>query len=147
MTNQKRIAIVTAAGQGMGAAIARELDADGYKLALMSRSGTAKKLAESLHGLGLNGSVTDPDALQRLVDLTLQKYGRIDAVVNNTGHPPSGDLLEITDDDWHAGLELVMLNVVRMARLVTPVMLAQGRGTIVNISTFAAFEPDAAYPV
>jgi NAD(P)-dependent dehydrogenase (short-subunit alcohol dehydrogenase family) len=150
MTNQTSLpktAIITAAGRGMGAAIASELFQQGYKVALLSNSGGARKLAEDLGGLGMDGSVTEPKDLQVLVERTLEIYGRIDAVVNNTGHPPKGPLLEIPDQDWHAGLDLVMLNVVRMARLVTPVMLEQGGGAIVNISTFAAFEPDPAFPV
>ncbi len=143
----KKVAIVTAAGRGMGAAIAKELAAAGYELALMSPSGAAEELAQSLGGLGLTGSVTNPADLQRLVDQTMQQYGRIDAVVNHTGHPPKGNLLAIPDEDWHTGLDLVMLNVVRMARLVTPIMQAQGGGAIVNISTFAVFEPEATFPV
>jgi len=144
---EKKIAIVTAAGKGMGAAIARELAANGYGLALLSNSGGAEALAAELNGLGLTGSVTEPDDLQHLVDLTMERYGRIDAVVNNTGHPPKGPLLEIADEAWHQGLDITLLNVVRMARLVTPVMQEQGGGTIVNISTFAAFEPDPTFPV
>jgi NAD(P)-dependent dehydrogenase (short-subunit alcohol dehydrogenase family) len=146
MTTQN-VAIVTAAGRGMGAAIAAELAGAGYSLALMSPSGAAETLAQSLHGLGLTGSVTEPDDLQTLVERTMDQYGRIDAVVNHTGHPPKGVLLDIPDADWHTGLDLVMLNVVRLARLVTPIMVAQGGGAIVNISTFAVFEPEAAFPV
>ncbi|MBP6786971.1 MAG: SDR family oxidoreductase, partial [Candidatus Promineofilum sp.] len=78
---------------------------------------------------------------------TLAHYGRIDAVVNNTGHPPKGDLLDISDADWHLGLDLLVLNVVRMARLVTPVFVRQGGGAMVNISTFSAFEPELTFPV
>ena len=77
----------------------------------------------------------------------MEAHGRIDAVVNNTGFPPKGPLLEISDEDWYAGLDMVLLNVVRMTRLVTPIMVAQGGGAIVNISTFAAVEPGAAFPV
>ncbi len=143
----KRVSIVTAAGKGMGAAIARELAASGYQLALMSVSGGAEVLADELGAVGLTGSVTDPDDLQRLVDTTLDRYGRIDAVVNNTGHPPKGPLLDLTDEQWHAGLDLLLLNVVRMSRLVTPVLARQGGGAIVNISTFAAFEPSPAFPI
>ena len=108
-----------------------------------SPSGAAAELAKSLGSLGLTGSVTNPADLQRLVDQTMQQYGRIDAVVNHTGHPPKGDLLKIPDEDWHTGLDLAMLNVVRMARLVTPIMQRQGGGAIVNISTFAVFEAEA----
>lgn len=142
----KKVAIVTAAGRGMGAAIARELAGD-YHLALMSPSGAAEALAQSLNGLGLTGSVTNPDDLQKLVDQTMARYGRIDAVVNHTGHPPKGDLLAIPDEDWHTGLDLLVLNVVRMARLVTPIMQAGGGGAIVNISTYAVFEPEPIFPV
>jgi NAD(P)-dependent dehydrogenase (short-subunit alcohol dehydrogenase family) len=146
MTHRKT-AIITAAGRGMGAAIARELAANDYHVALMSNSGGAEALAGELGGFGVTGSVTDAGDLEALVNDTLAAYGRIDAVINNTGHPPKGPLLEIPDKDWHLGLDIVMLNVVRMARLVTPIMQEQGGGAIVNISTFAAFEPDAAFPV
>ena len=142
-----KVAIVTAAGKGMGAACARELAAHGYSLALMSRSEEATDLARELGGVGLAGSVTEEDDLRTLVDKTLDAYGRVDAVVNSTGHPPTGDILGITDEEWHAGLDLVLLNVVRMARLVTPVMVRQGEGAIVNISTFSAFEPSATFPI
>lgn len=130
----------------MGAAIARRLAASGYSLSLMSPSGSTD-LAEELGALAMAGSVTDTDDLAALVAGTVETYGRIDAVVNHTGHPPKGPLLEISDEDWHLGLDLVMLNVVRMARLVTPVMVRQGSGSIVNISTFAIFEPSPVFPV
>lgn len=143
-----RVAIVTGAGQGIGAACARELAARGYSLALMSRSGGAAGLAKELGGVGFSGSVTEEADLRALVDGALEAYGRVDAVVNGTGHPPSGDeILAIEDEEWHAGLDMVVLNVVRMARLVTPVMHRQGGGALVNVSTFSAFEPSAAFPV
>lgn len=144
---ESQVAIVTAAGRGMGAAIARELKSRGYQLALISPSGAAENLAQELSGVGLNGSVSDPDDLSRLVDLTMKTYGRIDAVVNHTGHPPKGELLQISDEDWAHGLDMLLLNVVRMSRLVTPIMLRLGGGAIVNISTFAAFEPEEKFSV
>ena len=130
----------------LGAAIARELAAGGYALALLSPSGAAEKLAGELGALGMTGSVTEPADLDRLVDATMARHGRIDAVVNNTGGVPKGELLDHDDEVWHASLDMVLLNVVRMARLVTPVMRAQGGGAIVNISTFSAFEPSLDYP-
>jgi NAD(P)-dependent dehydrogenase (short-subunit alcohol dehydrogenase family) len=143
----ERTAIVTAAGGGIGAAVARELAADGYQLALMSRSEAVERLARELGGIAVRGSVTAAGDLERLVTACRERYGRIDAVVNHTGHPPKGALLEIPDRDWHAGLDMLVLNVVRICRLVTPVMVAQGGGAIVNVSTYAAFEPEPAYPV
>jgi NAD(P)-dependent dehydrogenase (short-subunit alcohol dehydrogenase family) len=131
----------------MGAAIARELASAGYQLALLSNSGGAETLAQELGGIGMTGSVTEVKDLELLVEKTMGKYGRIDAVINNTGHPPKGPLLDISDADWHLGLDIALMNVVRMARLATPIMLEQGGGAFVNISTFAAFEPSLSFPV
>jgi NAD(P)-dependent dehydrogenase (short-subunit alcohol dehydrogenase family) len=147
MSTTERVAIVTAASKGMGAAIARELARRGHRLALFATSDAVTALAEELGGIAVQGSVTEPADLQRLVDATLDRYGRIDALVNNTGHPPKGDLLAIPDADWHAGLDMVLVNVVRLARLVTPVMERAGKGAIVNISAFGAVQPGAAFPV
>ena len=145
--SRERVAVVTAAGSGMGAACARELVDRGYKVALMSPSGKAEDLAEELGGIGLAGSVSEVGDLESLVGEALDRYGRIDGVINSTGHPPSGDILDLTDDEWHEALDLVLLNVVRIARLVTPAMVRQGSGAIVNISTFSAFEPSPAFPL
>ena len=145
--SSRKVAIVTAAGRGMGAAIARELDAEDYSLALLSPSGAAEKLAQEIGALGFGGSVTEPSDLERVVNETLGRYGRIDAVVNNTGGVPKGELLEHDDGAWYASLDMVLLNVVRMARLVTPVMREQKGGAIVNISTFCAFEPSLDFPL
>jgi NAD(P)-dependent dehydrogenase (short-subunit alcohol dehydrogenase family) len=147
MGTTERVAIVTAASKGMGAAIARELAQRGYRLALFATSDAVTALAQELGGIAVQGSVTEPADLQRLVDATLQRWGRIDALVNNTGHPPKGDLLAIPDADWHLGLDLILVNVVRLARLVTPAMEEAGKGAIVNISAFGAVQPGAAYPV
>jgi NAD(P)-dependent dehydrogenase (short-subunit alcohol dehydrogenase family) len=145
--SREKVAIVTAAGSGMGAACARELAQRGYGVALMSPSGRAGELAGELGGFGLTGSVTEEGDLESLVGGTLDRYGRIDGVVNSTGHPSSGDILELTDDEWHRALDLIVLNVVRIARLVTPAMVRQGGGVIVNISTFSAFEPSPTFPL
>jgi NAD(P)-dependent dehydrogenase (short-subunit alcohol dehydrogenase family) len=142
-----RVAIITAAGKGVGAAISNELAATGYQVSLLSNSGGAHQLAKKLGGIGMTGSVTEPSDLAKLVNATMDRFGRIDAVVNNTGHPPKGELLDISDADWHLGLDLLILNVVGMARLVTPIFLKQGGGAIVNISTFSAFEPELSFPV
>ena len=143
----EKVALITAAGKGMGAAIARELAGSGYRVALMSPSGSAVRLAEELGGFGIEGSVTEEKDIDRLVGQTLEKYGRIDAVVNNTGHPPKGDLLAIADEQWHVGLDLIVLNVARVLRRVTPVFQKQGGGAVVNISSFAADAPEQAMPV
>lgn len=142
-----KVAIVTAAGKGIGAAIARELAARGYRVALMARTPAVRTLAQELGGVAIEGDVTDPERLAALVDLAVSGLGGIDVVVNNTGHPAKGPLLDISDDEWHQGLDLLLLNVVRMARLVTPHLKRRGGGAIVNVSTFAAFEPSLDFPV
>ncbi len=141
------VALITAASKGMGAACARELARRGYRVSLLARSADVETLARELKGGATRGSVDSADDLERFVSETLAAYGRIDAVVNNTGNPPKGPLLELSDADWHTGLDMLLLNTVRVARLVTPAMRAQGGGAFVNISTFAAFEPDARFPI
>lgn len=142
-----KVAIITAASNGIGAAIARKLHSLDYNLVLMSRSEKIISISEELSAKYVQGSVTNTDDLQKLVKLAQTSYGRVDVVVNNTGHPPKGDLLDISDEDWQQGLALVLLNVTRMAQLVVPVMQQSGRGSIINISTYFAFEPSMAYPV
>jgi NAD(P)-dependent dehydrogenase (short-subunit alcohol dehydrogenase family) len=142
-----KVAIVTASGSGMGATCARELAGRGYAVALMSPSGKAEALGEELGGFGLTGSVTEESDLEALVGGTLERYGRVDGVLNSTGHPASGEVLELSDGQWHEALDLVVLNVVSIARLVTPAMLRQGGGAIVNVSTVSAFEPSPAFPL
>jgi NAD(P)-dependent dehydrogenase (short-subunit alcohol dehydrogenase family) len=141
-----RVALLTAAGSGMGAAAARRLAQEGWQVAILSSSGKGAALAASLGGLGVTGSNLVPDDLQRFVDAALARWGRIDAVVNSAGHGPKGPLLEISDADWHRGMDFYLMNVVRIARLVTPTMQRQRGGAIVNVSTYALFEPEAAFP-
>lgn len=143
----RRVAIVTAASRGMGAACARELSRRGYALALLARGDDVQALARELDAVAVTGTVASEPDLRTLVEAALERYGRIDAAVNNTGHAPKGDLLDLTDEDWRAGFDLLFLNVVRIARLVTPVMLARRRGSIVNVSTFGAVEPSLQFPV
>ena len=98
----EKVVSVAAAGEGMGAAIAKDLAESGYRVALISPSGSAAaELAREPGGFGVAGSVAEAADIDRFVLKTLAKYGRIGAVVNNTGHPPKGDLLAIEDNKWH----------------------------------------------
>ncbi|KFC62352.1 putative 3-oxoacyl-(Acyl-carrier-protein) reductase [Bosea sp. LC85] len=142
----EKVAIVTAGGSGMGAASARRLAADGFKVAILSSSGKGETLAQELGGFGVTGSNQSNDDLKRLVDGAVDRWGRIDVLVNSAGHGPRKPILELTDEDWHAGIEVYFLNAVRPARLVTPVMQRQNAGSIINISTAWAFEPSAMFP-
>lgn len=144
--NTKKVAIVTAGGSGMGAAAARRLAADGFQVAILSSSGKGEALAKELGGFGVTGSNQSHEDLKRLVDAVLERWGRIDVLVNSAGHGPRAPILEITDEQWHQGIDTYLLNVIRPARLVTPVMVRQKSGAIINISTAWAFEPAAQFP-
>lgn len=166
-----RVAIITAAGRGIGAACARELSRLGYKVGLLSLSGNAERLASALGGFGLSGSVAVEADLKSLVDGAMERWGRIDAVVNNssrvgalmvargyglnpversdlTFNPDSDIPIDALPDTlWHDAFDLFYLNVVRMCRLVTPLMIQQGGGAIVNISSNDVLEPKVAFPL
>lgn len=142
----EKVALISAGGSGMGAAAARRLAQDGYRVAILSSSGKGEALAKELGGVSLTGSNQSNEDLQRLVDLAMQRWGRIDALVSSAGHGPRGPVLEISDEDWHKGMDVYFLNAVRPARLVAPIMAAQGGGAIVNISTAWAFEPAEMFP-
>ena len=141
-----KVALVTAGGSGMGAAAARKLAETGHAVGILSSSGKGEALAEELGGLGVTGSNQNEDDLKKLVDGAMERWGRIDVLVNSAGHGPRAPVLELTDEDWHTGLDVYMLSAVRPTRLVTPIMVEQKAGTIINISTFAAFEPDPVFP-
>ena len=142
----KKAAIVTGAGKGMGAAVARELHGRGYDLALLSPSERCEALADELGGVAHRGYVERAEDTQALFDLAMNAYGRIDALLIHVGGPPKGDLLEISESDWDKAHEMVLKPVIRLCKLVTPVMEKQGGGSIVAITTFSAFEPSLIFP-
>ena len=144
--NDNPVVLITAASQGIGRAIATHL-AKSWTVVLLARSEAIVKIGVELGGLGVRGSLTDEADLKHLVDAAMKRYGRIDAVVNNTGHPAKGDPLALSDAEWQQGYELILGSVIRLARLVTPVMIRQKRGAFVNISSYAAKQPDAVRPV
>jgi len=143
-----KVAIITAAGRGIGAAVAQRLAADGFALGLMSPSGNAERLAATLPAaFAVTGSVTEPADLERLVSGTVARFGRLDALVNNAGHPPKAPLFDLTDAQWNAGFDMVMLSAVRALRLALPHLRASGAGAVVNLSSYAVLEPEADFPM
>ena len=142
----EKVALVTAGGSGMGADAARRLAADGFKVGVLSSSGKGEALGGELGGFGVTGSNLNPKDLAALVEGARERWGRVDVLVNSAGHGPKGPVLDMSDDDWSQGMEVYLMNVIRPTRLVTLLMQAQGGGAIINISTFAAFEPDPLFP-
>lgn len=142
----QKTALIIGGGSGIGADASRHLAASGYHVGIMSSSGKGEALGKELGGIGFTGSNLNPDDLSAFIDLAMTEFGRIDGLVNGAGHGPKGDLMEISDDDWHLGMDYYLLNVIRAVRLVHPIMEKQGSGSIVNVSTFAVFEPDPDFP-
>lgn len=146
MPNEKPVVLITAASQGIGRAMAKHLSTN-WAVVLLARSESIEKIGAELGGLGVRGSVTEQADLKRLVEAALERYGRIDAVVNNTGHPAKGEPFSLSDAEWQHGYELILGSVIRLARLVMPVMIRQKRGAFLNISSYAAKQPESARPV
>lgn len=143
---KEKVCVIVGGGKGMGAAVAREMNKRHYRLALMSPSENCEKLANELDGIAVRGKAENTADTQALFDATMEKYGRIDSLLIHVGGPPKGDLLDIADEDWIKANEMVLLPVIRMSKLVTPIMKDQGGGSIVNITTFSAFEPSLTFP-
>ena len=142
----KKIALLIAAGSGMGADAAKRLSKDGFKIGIMSSSGKGEQLARKLNGIGFTGSNMNPKDIKKFIDIVIKKWGRIDVLVNSAGHGPKDEILKISDDEWFTGMETYFLNVVRAIRIITPIMKKQKNGSIINISTYAVFEPEKSFP-
>ena len=142
----EKVAIITAGGSGMGAAAARRLAQDGFQVAILSSSGKGEAIARELGGIGVTGSNQSNEDIKRLVDETMARWGRVDVLVNSAGHGPRGPLLQVSDEEWHAGFDTYFMNVARAARLVAPIMIAQKGGAIVNISSAWVMEPSEMWP-
>ncbi len=142
----KKVAVLIGAGSGMGADAAKALSKIGFKIAIMSSSGKGERLAKKLGGIGFTGSNKNNKDIKYYFKTILDKYGRIDVLVNSAGHGPKGDILKITDNEWIDGMETYFLNVVKASRFVTPIMKKQKNGSIINISTYAIFEPEKSFP-
>ena len=143
---KEKTCLVIGGGWGMGAATAREMHKRGYRLSLMSPSESCEQLAKDLKAVALRGKAENKENLKSIVSFTMEKYGRIDSVLVHVGGPPKGDLLEIDDGDWDKANQMIIKPVISVAKLVTPIMLEQGGGSIVNITTFSAFEPSLTFP-
>ena len=103
-------------------------------------------MIKKLGGIGYTGSNLNPKDIKKFVNNVFTEWGRIDVLVNSAGHGPKGQILKISDGEWFTGMETYFLNVVRAVRMVTPIMKKQKNGSIINISTYAIFEPERSFP-
>jgi NAD(P)-dependent dehydrogenase (short-subunit alcohol dehydrogenase family) len=140
-----QVAVVTGASRGIGLAITRSLVAEGARVVAGARRSSSEldELARAGSVQVLEVDLAEGAGPGRLVELA---GGRVDVLVNNVGSAPArtGGFLSVTDEQWQATIGLNLLPAVRATRSVLPVMLAAGRGSIVNISSVNAFLPDPA---
>lgn len=142
----KRVCLIIGGGRGMGAATARQMHSRGYKLALMSPSKSCEILSGELNGVARRGRAESKTDLNAIIDITIEKYGRIDSLLMHVGSPPKGELLDISEEDWDKAYNMILKPVIRVSKLITPIMKKQGGGSIVNITTFSTFEPSLTFP-
>jgi 3-oxoacyl-[acyl-carrier protein] reductase len=137
-----RTAIVCGASAGMGLATAEALAREGANVSMFARRrDVLDREAERLGGLAVRGDVTNPADLKRLVDRTIEAFGGIDILVNNSGGPPRTPAVGLTDDDIEQAVELLLLSVVRLTGLCVPQLERSGHGRIINIASSTVREP------
>jgi NAD(P)-dependent dehydrogenase (short-subunit alcohol dehydrogenase family) len=142
-----KVAVVTAASSGIGLGAARALAASGWQLVVMARGEKIESVAAEIGATAIRGDVTRPEDLARLVEVALDRHGRIDGAVINTGHPPKGEILALPHSDWEKAMDIVLMPTVEMLRHLQPVFARQGTGAAVAVSSYAAREPDLTYPL
>ncbi|MBI2462270.1 MAG: SDR family oxidoreductase [Candidatus Rokubacteria bacterium] len=135
-----KVALVTGGSKGIGKAVARGLAREGAKVAICARSRApleqaAEEIAREMGSevFPISGDLTRPEDAQRVVDATVQHFGRLDVLVNNAGSAPGGEILNLTEEQWQQALQLKFMGHVRCSKAAIPHMLKQGGGRIVNI--------------
>jgi 3-oxoacyl-[acyl-carrier protein] reductase len=137
-----RTAIVCGASAGMGLAIAEALATEGANVAMFARRrDLLQREAERIGGLAVRGDVTNPADLKRLVDRTLEAFGGIDILVNNSGGPPRTPTIGLTDDQVESAVELLLLSAIRLTALCLGQLERSGRGRVINIESSSVKEP------
>ncbi len=137
-------ALVAAASRGLGKAVAKAFAEEGARVAICSRSQEAVDAAAADLGgetLAVQADVTRPEDVERFVHAAADRFGRVDILVTNAAGPPVGAFLEITDDQWWAGVGLNLMSTVRLSRAVIPYMRKQGGGRIINIASYVVKQP------
>src|SRR5713226_3409008 len=141
---QGHTALVAAASRGLGKAVAKLFIEEGARVAICSRRKEAVEAAASELGgdvLSVQADVSNPEDVDRFVRTAAGRLGRIDILVNNAGGPPAGAFMEITDEQWWAGIGLNLMSTVRLTRAVIPYMRKQGGGRIINIASYVVKQP------
>ncbi|MBW7995651.1 MAG: SDR family oxidoreductase [Candidatus Glassbacteria bacterium] len=143
-----KTAVVCGASKGLGFAAALELAREGANVVVCSRDekniiAAAERIAEQTGAgtLGIAADVSEPGAEEKVIGLTVKKFGGVDILVNNAGGPPAGSFAEHDDGAWLAAFELNLMSAVRFSRAAVPHMRARGWGRIINITSVAVKQP------
>lgn len=144
-----KVAMVAAASKGIGLAIAKELAAEGCRVSLCARGENGLKEAVGMieGSFGQVCDVSSDDSLSAWHAATVAQLGPVEILVTNTGGPPAGNWTELSDEQWQAGFESTLLNVVRLVRTVSPEMVERGWGRIVHLTSLVAAEPNPLLPI
>jgi NAD(P)-dependent dehydrogenase (short-subunit alcohol dehydrogenase family) len=127
------VAIVTGGASGIGAAIVRRLRADGATVAVLDRDPS-----QADADLAVAADVSDDDSVRAAVGAVLERFGRIDIVVNNAGIGAQGDVATNDDDEWHRVWDINVVGMVRVTRAALPALRLSPAASIVNTSSIAA---------
>ena len=133
-----KIAIVTGAGQGIGAAIARKLAAEGATVVVTDlNEATAQETAEAIGGMSVRTDVTDRNSVNAMAEEVLDRYGRIDILVNNAGWDKSEPFVDSEPETWDKVIAINLYGVLNTSKKILPVMAAQHSGAVVNLGSDA----------
>jgi 3-oxoacyl-[acyl-carrier protein] reductase len=145
---KNKVAIVSAASQGLGFASARALADEGVAVVICSRKkksieSAAKEIRRITRGsvLAVAGDVTKEGDIRRIVETAVREFGTVHIMVNNTGGPPIGEFETLNETAWADGMNLLLLSMVRFTRAVLPYMQKQSWGRVITITSIAAKQP------
>jgi 3-oxoacyl-[acyl-carrier protein] reductase len=137
-----RTAIVCGSSAGIGLAVAESLSEEGANVVMVARRrDVLEREADRLGALAVRGDVTNPADLQRVVERTVDAFGGVDILVNNSGGPPRTGAVELTDDMVEEAVELLLLSVIRLTNLCLPYLGKSGRGRVINVTSSTVREP------
>lgn len=140
MRLDEKVAIVTGGGAGIGAAIARRFATEGASVLVTGRRpGPIEELARETGGVALAGDVADPAHVAQAVATALDRFGGLDIVVANAGVGFGGSAGDVTDEHWHRTIEVNLTAPLLLVRASLPALIDRGAGSIVLVSSIAAF--------
>ena len=135
-----KVCLVTGSTSGIGYETARQLREEGATIVTSGRSG------EGVGDLHVSADLARPGEPERLIASSLERFGRIDCLVNNLGGTSIRRLDDLTDADWEAAWQLNVMSAVRALRAAVPGMRERGSGVIVNVASTSAKRPSATMP-